>query len=100
MDNIRIIIYDDMVLLLRGIRNLLKVSMIKNFVKIKEVVLFYICGKFIFWEYCLILVGVGVFCWVIDVNYNKRSYYVIDNMFLYIEDVENNKLLIQLKLDV
>lgn len=54
MDNIRIIIYDDMVLLLRGIRNLLKVSMIKNFVKIKEVVLFYICGKFIFWEYCLI----------------------------------------------
>lgn len=93
-DNIRIITYDDTVLLLRGTRNLLKVSTTKNFAKIKEAALLYICGKFTFWEYCLTLAGAGVFCWVTDVNYNKRSYYAIDNTLLYIEDVENNKLLI------
>ncbi len=44
-DNIRIITHDDTVLLLRGTRNLLKVSTTKNPAKIKEAALLHICGK-------------------------------------------------------
>lgn len=51
-DNIRIITHDDTVLLLRGTRNLLKVSTIKNPAKIKEAALLHICGKSTFREYC------------------------------------------------
>lgn len=90
-DNIRIITHDDTVLLLRGTRNLLKVSTTKNPAKIKEAALLHICGKSTFREYCSTLAGAGVFRWVTDVNHNKRSYYAIDNTLLYIEDVENNK---------
>ncbi|OJP31060.1 hypothetical protein BK367_03225 [Escherichia coli] len=93
-DNIRIITHDDTVLLLRGTRNLLKVSTTKNPAKIKEAALLHICGKSTFREYCSTLAGAGVFRWVTDVNHNKRSYYAIDNTLLYIEDVENNKPLI------
>ncbi|EIH1619817.1 DUF1398 domain-containing protein [Escherichia coli] len=93
-DNIRIITHDDTVLLLRGTRNLLKVSTTKNPAKIKEAALLHICGKSTFREYCSTLAGAGVFRWVTDVNHNKRSYYAIDNTLLYIEDVENNKTLI------
>ena len=91
-DNIRIITHDDTVLLLRGTRNLLKVSTTKNPAKIKEAALLHICGKSTFREYCSTLAGAGVFRWVTDVNHNKRSYYAIDNTLLYIEDVENNNL--------
>lgn len=93
-DNIRIITHDDTVLLLRGTRNLLKVSTTKNPAKIKEAALLHIRGKSTFREYCSTLAGAGVFRWVTDVNHNKRSYYAIDNTLLYIEDVENNKPLI------
>lgn len=51
-DNIRIITHDDTVLLLRGTRNLLKVSTTKNPAKIKEAALLHICGKSTFREYC------------------------------------------------
>ena len=85
---------DNMVLLLRGTRNLLKVSTTKNPAKIKEAALLHIRGKSTFREYCSTLAGAGVFRWVTDVNHNKRSYYAIDNTLLYIEDVENNKPLI------
>lgn len=44
-DNIRIITHDDTVLLLRGTRNLLKVSTTKNPAKIKEAALLHIRGK-------------------------------------------------------
>ncbi|HDW7252987.1 TPA: DUF1398 family protein, partial [Escherichia coli] len=77
-DNIRIITHDDTVLLLRGTRNLLKVSTTKNPAKIKEAALLHICGKSTFQEYCSTLAGAGVFRWVTDVNHNKRSYYAID----------------------
>ncbi|HHI1257161.1 TPA: DUF1398 domain-containing protein [Escherichia coli] len=93
-DNIRIITHDDTVLLLRGTRNLLKVSTTKNPAKIKEAALLHICGNSTFREYCSTLADAGVFRWVTDVNHNKRSYYAIDNTLLYIEDVENNKPLI------
>ncbi|MEW0661977.1 DUF1398 family protein [Escherichia coli] len=76
-DNIRIITHDDTVLLLRGTRNLLKVSTTKNPAKIKEAALLHICGKSTFREYCSTLAGAGVFRWVTDVNHNKRSYYAI-----------------------
>ncbi len=76
-DNIRIITHDDTVLLLRGTRNLLKVSTTKNPAKIKEAALLHICGKSTFREYCSTLAGAGVFRWVTDVNHNKRSYYLV-----------------------
>lgn len=44
-DNIRIITHDDTVLLLRGTRNLLKVSTTKNPAKIKEAALLHIRRK-------------------------------------------------------
>lgn len=44
-DNIRIITHDDTVLLLRGTRNLLKVSTTKNPAKIKEAALLHIRGN-------------------------------------------------------
>lgn len=56
-DNIRIITHDDTVLLLRGTRNLLKVSTTKNPAKIKEAALLHICGKSTFREYCSTLAG-------------------------------------------
>lgn len=59
-DNIRIITHDDTVLLLRGTRNLLKVSTTKNPAKIKEAALLHICGKSTFREYCSTLAGAGV----------------------------------------
>ncbi|WP_267207207.1 DUF1398 family protein [Escherichia coli] len=69
-DNIRIITHDDTVLLLRGTRNLLKVSTTKNPAKIKEAALLHICGKSTFREYCSTLADAGVFRWVTDVNHN------------------------------
>ena len=60
-DNIRIITHDDTVLLLRGTRNLLKVSTTKNPAKIKEAALLHIRGKSTFREYCSTLAGAGVF---------------------------------------
>ena len=59
-DNIRIITHDDTVLLLRGTRNLLKVSTTKNPAKIKEAALLHICGKSTFREYCSTLAGAGL----------------------------------------
>src|SRR5699024_5263014 len=44
-DNIRIITHDDTVLLLRGTRNLLKVSTTKNPAKLKYDALLHICEK-------------------------------------------------------
>lgn len=100
MDNTRTTIYDDMAPPPRGIRNSPKASMIKNFVKTKEVVPSYTRGKLIPWEHRLISVGVGAPWRAIDANYNKCSHHVTDNMSPHTEDAENNKLPTQSKPDV
>ncbi|MEM0417632.1 DUF1398 family protein, partial [Escherichia coli] len=56
--------HDVKVLILRGTRNVLKVSTTKNTGKIKEAALLHICGKSTFREYCSTLAGAGVFRWV------------------------------------
>ncbi|HHD8983510.1 TPA: DUF1398 family protein [Escherichia coli] len=93
-DNIRAITVNDEALLIRGNRELLKVSTIKNPEQVKKAARIHNSGKSTFLEYTTTLVNAGVFRWVTDVNDNKRRYYSVDDTLLYMEDVESNKPLI------
>lgn len=93
-DNIRAVTANDEVILIRGKRDLLKVSTTKNPEQVKKAAQAHISGESTFQEYITTLVSAGVFRWVTDVNDNKRYYYSVDDTLLYMEDVENNNPLI------
>ncbi|BAT35475.1 DUF1398 family protein [Escherichia albertii] len=93
-DNIRAITVNAEALLIRGNRELLKVSIIKNPEQVKKAARIHNSGKSTFREFTTTLANAGVFRWVTDVNDNKRRYYSVDDTLLYMEDVENNKPLI------
>ncbi|MDM2798981.1 MULTISPECIES: DUF1398 family protein [unclassified Citrobacter] len=93
-DSIRVVTENDEVILIRGKRDLLKVSTNKNPEQVKKAAQIHYSGKSTFREYTATLINAGVFRWVTDVNDNKRHYYSVDDTLLYMEDVENNNPLI------
>ncbi len=93
-DNIRVIMSDNEILLIKGRRCLLKISSVTNPELIRKTAISHTAGHLSFHDYCTTLAEAGVFKWVTDINNNTRLYYSHDNSVLYIEDVENNRALI------
>lgn len=87
-DNIRIILKNDNVVLIKGLENIINVRFAKNKNLIESSSRQFKSRGVTFEQHRENLARAGVFRWVTQLDENKRDYYSFDNVLLFSEDIQ------------